>query len=174
MVIRYEYRSPPSKSLITNLIQRNDIAPSPSTSPTIITSSTMTDITASIPSWPYLYASWYSVTLLGISISSFTPAVYSVCEQAGFPQPRNQPINVYVYLLAGSQLLVGLAVAVLEAVSEWKAVSVIISCTIPMGLIGTSLAATKGGMGLGRAFWAHGLATVIASLAAWNLVQDNW
>ncbi|KAF2111358.1 hypothetical protein BDV96DRAFT_582043 [Lophiotrema nucula] len=134
----------------------------------------MTDVAAPIPEWPYIWASFYSATLLIISISTFTPAVYSVCEQAGFPQPRNRPLHVYIYLFAGCQFMLGLAVAVLEAAGEWRAVSVIIACSTPMGLLGTSLSATKGGMGYGKAFWSHALLTTMGSLAGWRLIQDNW
>jgi len=134
----------------------------------------MADIFLSTADWPYMWASFYSATLLIIAVSTFTPAVYSVCEQAGFPQPRDQPLNVYVYLFAALQFMVGLAVAILEIAGEWRAVSVIIACAFPMGLVGTSLSATKGGLGYGKEFWSHFLLTTIGTLAGWRLLQDNW
>lgn len=70
--------------------------------------------------------------------------------------------------------MIGLAVAVLEAAGEWKAVSVIIGCSLPMGLLGTTLSGTKGGMGYGQAFWSHALMTTVGALAARRLLQDNW
>jgi hypothetical protein len=139
-----------------------------------MTSSLTTEIATSKADWPYLWAYFYAATLLIISISTFTPAVYSVCEQAGFPQPRNQPVHVYVYLCAGAQFMIGLAVAVLEAAGEWRAVSVIIACSTPMGILGTSLSATKEGMGFGRPFWSHGLLVMVGTSAAWRLLQENW
>lgn len=134
----------------------------------------MNDSTLSTASWPYMWATFYAGTLLAISISTFTPLAHSVCEQAGFPQPRNEPLHVYVYLFAGCQFMVGLAVAVLEAAGEWRAVSVVIACALPMGLLGTSLAAMKGGDGFGRAFWSHALLTTVGSLAGWTLIRENW
>lgn len=134
----------------------------------------MTDVAATTPGWPYIWASFYSATLLIISVSTFTPAAYSVCEQAGFPQPRNQPLHVYVYLFAGCQFMLGLALAVLEAAGEWRAVSVIIACSTPMGLVGTSLSGTMGGMGFGKAFWSHVLLTTVGTLAGLRLLQENW
>ena len=134
----------------------------------------MTDVAAFAADWPYFWAYFYTATLLIISISTFTPAAHSVCEQAGFPQPRDKPMNVYVYLFAGCQFMLGLSLAVLQAASEWRAVSVIVACALPMGLVGTSLSATKGGMGYGPPFWSHCLLLTIGTSAGWRLMQDNW
>lgn len=153
----------------TRLIRSNEI-----TITNLETFSTMADLAASLSDWPYIWASFYSAMLLIISVSTFTPAAHGVCEQAGFPQPRNQPLNVYVYICAGSQFMLGLAVAILVAEGEWKAVSVIIACSTPMGLLGTSLAAIKGGMGFGKEFWSHALLTTIGTSAGWRLIQENW
>lgn len=131
----------------------------------------MTDLS----SWPYIWPPFYAATLLLISLATFTPLAHRVCEQAGFPQPRTQPLNAYVYLLAGSQLMIGLAVAMLVAAEEWRAVSVIIACSTPMGLVGTSLSARdRTETGLGQAFWSHALLTTVGTLAGWRLMRENW
>ncbi|ETN37703.1 uncharacterized protein HMPREF1541_07326 [Cyphellophora europaea CBS 101466] len=134
----------------------------------------MTEIATSLADWPYAWAYFFPVMLLSIAIGTFTPAAHSILEQGGFPQPRHQPLNVYVYLFAGCQSAVGLSVAVLEALGDWKAVGVILGCLTPMALLSTSLSAVKGGTGLGSAFWTHGVMTVIGTRAAWRLVQEHW
>ena len=139
-----------------------------------MTSSTLTGAAISTADWPYLWAAFYAAILIIISISTFTPAGYDVCEQGGFPQPRNQPLNVYVYLFAGCQFQVGLSVAVLLAAGEWRALSAVIACATPMGLVGTTLSATRGGMGFGKAFFTHCVLMTIGTSAAWRLMQENW
>jgi hypothetical protein len=130
----------------------------------------MPDAIAPTSNWPYIYATLWSALLLINSIGTFTPVVYSMTEQAGFAQPPNQPLNVYVYLFAGCQFQVGLASAVLEYVGEWKAVSVIIACSIPMGCLSTTICA----LGMGEGMWTHGILTGIAAVAGWKLLKQNW
>lgn len=134
----------------------------------------MLDPTTLLPTWPYIWAIFYATILLIISISTFTPFAHSVCEQAGFPQPRNQPLNTYVYLFAGCQFMLGLSVAILEAVGEWRAVSVIIASSLPMGIVGTSLSAMRGGNGYGKEFWSHAVMLGIGTSAGWRLLQEHW
>ncbi|KAK5061507.1 hypothetical protein LTR84_008051 [Exophiala bonariae] len=134
----------------------------------------MADITLTTANWAYTWAIFYATILLTISISTFTPLAHTVCEQAGFPQPRDQPLHVYVYLFAGCQFMLGLSLAVLEAAGEWRAVSVIVACALPMGLLGTTLSAVKGGQGCGTAFWSHALLTSIGTTAGWRLLVENW
>ncbi|RVX66415.1 hypothetical protein B0A52_09645 [Exophiala mesophila] len=134
----------------------------------------MADITASLADWPHVWASFYAAMLLVVSLGMFTPAAYSICDQAGYPQRRDQPLNIYVYLCAGCQFMLGSSVAILVAAGEWKAVSVIIATSTPMGILGTTLSATKGGMGFGKEFWSHVLLTTIGTSAGWKLVQENW
>jgi hypothetical protein len=130
----------------------------------------MADTVSTTSNWPYIYATLWSALLLTNCIGTFTPAVYTMTEQAGFPQPRNQPLNVYVYLFAGCQFMIGLASAILEATGEWKAVSVIIACSVPMGCLSTIICA----MGIGKGAYTHGMLTSIAAVAAWRLMQENW
>ncbi|KIW40817.1 uncharacterized protein PV06_07989 [Exophiala oligosperma] len=142
-------------------------------------SSTTTAATI-ISAWPYVWAYVYSFMLLSIALATFTPAAHHVAERAGFPQPRDRPLNVYVYLLAGSQLMIGLSVAVLVFLGDWKAVSVVIACSTPMGLIGTTLSArtpsTGGGGGIigNKPFWSHAMMVTIGTCAAWRLIKENW
>lgn len=134
----------------------------------------MDNIAASVADWPYLWAYFWTATLLFVSMGTFTPAVYSLCEQAGFPQPRNQPLNTYVHLFAGCQFMIGLASAILEGAGEWRAVSVIVACAFPMGIVGTTLSARDGGLGYGSPFWSHALLMTIGTSASWKLIQENW
>jgi hypothetical protein len=136
--------------------------------------SKMADTTTLLSNWPYAWAIFYPVTLLLIAIGTFTPAAHALCEQAGFPQPRDQPLNTYVYLLAGTQFMIGSALAMLEYAGEWRAVSVIICCATPMGLLGTSLSAMRSGEGFGGAFWTHALLTTVGTSAGWRLLQNHW
>jgi hypothetical protein len=68
--------------------------------------------------------------------------------------------------------MLGLAVAILEATHEWRAVSVILACATPMGVIGTTLSATKGSGG--SAFWMHVVMSTVGTTASYRLVQEHW
>jgi hypothetical protein len=122
--------------------------------------------------WHYGWAYFFAFILLLNAVLMFTPAAHAICEQGGFPQPRNQPFNVYVYLFAGCQLMVGLSVATLIATDEWRGVSVILACATPMGVLGTTLSATMGSGG--SAFWTHVVLLGVGTMASYRLVQENW
>lgn len=78
--------------------------------------------------------------------------------------------------------MIGLAVAVLVAAGgKWRAVSVMIACSTPMGLLGMTLSATYGGGGgtkvgySNKASWSHGmLLLTMETVAGWKLMQENW
>jgi hypothetical protein len=131
----------------------------------------MPDTNTILAAWPYAWAYFYPTILLVNAILTFTPAAHAICEQGGFPQPRNQPLNTYVYLFAGCQLMLGLAVAILEYTGEWRAVSVILASATPMGVIGTTLSSMHG---FDKAFWTHVVMFTIGTSASVNLVRQYW
>lgn len=131
----------------------------------------MLDSTTIAHDWPYYWAVFYAGILLMVSVGTFTPAAYDICESAGFSQPRNQPLNTYVYLFAGCQFMLGLSVAILELAGEWRAVSVIIACALPMGVVGLTQSAKEG---FTSAFWQHAVMFAVGTSAGWRLMQENW
>lgn len=67
--------------------------------------------------------------------------------------------------------MLGLAVAVLEYAGEWRAVSVIITCAFPMGVVGTTL---SGMSGIDKSFWNHVVMMAVGTSASWKLMQVHW
>jgi hypothetical protein len=125
--------------------------------------------------WPYYWPPFYASTLLLNSALTFTPLCRSLCASAGFPQPPARPLNVYVYLFAGTQFMIGSSVAVLCWLGEWRAVSVIVVSATPMGILGTGLSASDMGEGrYGKAFWTHVGLLSVGTLASWALVRREF
>ncbi len=79
----------------------------------------------------------------------------------------------YFYIFAVRELVLGLALLILEAYNEWRAVTVLLAC---IGLNGVSDVYFAGSLGGGwwPAFKAHGVLTIIGYWTVWKLWQEHW
>lgn len=140
---------------------------------------------SSIPALPYLVA--YGVTILLLSVFIFSlidPG--TICAAALFPQPAGKPLNTFFYLFAVRELVLGLALLLLEAYGEWRAVTVVLGCVglngvgdfILAGLRMGSEEGTEKGNGSASRWWdsfkAHGVPTILGYWAVWKLWQEHW
>lgn len=129
---------------------------------------------SSWPAGPYLFTYFLIGALLFVFIMSLNPAsAHFVCDQVGFSQPRNQPLNVFFNLFAVRELLFALIYLIFIRQGEWKAVSVVLAVQCLGGATDTYLGATKGGVGWVEAFKAHGIMTTVGSWAAYRIWMEN-
>jgi hypothetical protein len=129
---------------------------------------------SSWPSWPYLFAYAMPVWLIGVFITSLsTSGSHALLVQVGFPQPRDQPLNIFWYMFAVRELLFGLILLILEREGEWKAVSIILGTMCIGGSLDVVFSATKGGVGWIEGIKAHGIVTVVALVASYQMWVEN-
>jgi hypothetical protein len=156
-----------------------------------MTSSTIdnSSLTSSIPALPYLIV--YGITILLLSVFIFSLIdPRTICAAALFPQPADKPLHTFFYLFAVRELVLGLALLLLEAYGEWRAVVVVLGCVGINGVgdffiagfrMGSEEGAEKGrqngGGSAGRwwaSFKAHGVPTIFGYWAVWKLWQEHW
>ena len=141
--------------------------------PQTMTSPQMTDPSA-WPSWPYIFAYALPIWMIGVFITSLsTSASHALLVQVGFPQPRDKPLNIFWYMFAVRELLFGLILLILEREGEWKAVSIIIGVMTIGGSLDVVFSATKGGVGWIEGFKAHGIVTMVALFASYQIWMEN-
>ncbi|KEF54006.1 uncharacterized protein A1O9_09801 [Exophiala aquamarina CBS 119918] len=166
---------------------------------------TTTTATASIPSLltlaglPYLITHGITLLLLSVFIMSWI-SPRQLCASALFPQAPDRPLPTFFYIFAVRELVLGLALLLLQAYGEWRAVVVLLACISINGIGDFFFAAlevgfdesVKAGYGQGQgqgkgrgkegaggslwwaAFKGHGVPTIAGYWAAWRLWQEHW
>ncbi|KAK4939673.1 hypothetical protein LTR10_020063 [Elasticomyces elasticus] len=109
---------------------------------------------------------------IGVFISSFT-SPRAVTASACFPQPADRPVNVFIYLFAVRELVLGLALIFLVAYNEWRAVTILLACVGLNGL-GDFFLAGNLGTGWRSSLMCHGIPTVVGYWAVWKLWQEHF
>lgn len=125
------------------------------------------------PSWPYIFTGTLAVWMIGVWAVAQTTHARALCEQTGFPQPPNDDLNVFFYLFANKEGVIGLIFAVLQLAREWRAMGISLLCMCICGAGDAYLSMEMGSMGLWEAFQAHGIVTLLAAWAAIRIIQEN-
>ncbi|KAI1629928.1 hypothetical protein EDD37DRAFT_604795 [Exophiala viscosa] len=155
----FQNESTPTHSLI--LYQSQNNAPS-----------TTMDVLSSLPPFQYLVAYFLPIMFIGAFISSFANP-HAVTASVCFPQPADKPINAFVYLFAVRELVLGIALILLEACNEWRAVVILLACVGINGM-GDFLLAGNLGTGWRSSFMCHGIPTIVCYWTVWKLWQEHF
>lgn len=128
------------------------------------------DFFDSLPPFHYLVAYYIPCILLGAFIGCMV-APYTICEAVHMPQPRDKPLNIFFYLFAIRELVLGLALLLLEVYNEWRGVTILLAC---IGINGASdfvIAGFYSGKWW-SSFTAHGFPTLLGYWTVWKLWQE--
>ncbi|KAJ9606661.1 hypothetical protein H2200_008669 [Cladophialophora chaetospira] len=128
---------------------------------------------SSIPPLQYLVAYFLPIMFLGVFIGALV-SPHSLSAAALFPQPADKPMHPYFYLFAVRELVLGLALLILEANNEWRAVTALLGCVGLNGVSDCIIAATLSGGGWWPSLKVHGIPTVIGYWSVWKLWQEHW
>ena len=127
-----------------------------------------------LPSWPYIFVTCLTIMLIGVWAVAQTSYSHAMCEQTGFPQPANKPLDNFFYLFANKEGIYGLILISLQLAGQWRAVGIVLACLCLGGAGDMYLSMTIGKpFNLLEAFQAHGSVTVVGAWAAWKIIQEN-
>lgn len=126
-----------------------------------------------LPAWPYIFATILPLWLFGVYAVGQSSYAHDMCDQVGFPQPRNQPFNEFYWLFLNKEAVFGLIMGSLGLAGEWKAVGIVLACCCVGGFGDLNLSMTVGRMGFWEAVQAHGLVSGIGAWAAVRLIREN-
>jgi hypothetical protein len=125
-----------------------------------------------IPNIPYLAVSILPCMFISVAILTII-SPHDMAEGAGFAQPRNQPINAFVWLFMGKEAVMGVTLAILEAAGEWRAVA-ILSAALTVNGFNDFAQCGRGPAGWSKAFRAHGVMTLVFCAVSWQLLLNHW
>ncbi|EXJ74545.1 uncharacterized protein A1O5_02841 [Cladophialophora psammophila CBS 110553] len=126
----------------------------------------------SIPPLQYLIAYLIPVMFLGVFVGAFV-SPHALSASASFPPPTDKVSLTFFHLFAIRQLCLSLALLVLEACNEWRAVVIVLACVGVNGISDFLLSAASGA-GWGSSFRTHGIPTVVGYWTVWELWQEHW
>jgi hypothetical protein len=129
------------------------------------------DILSDLPPFHYLIAYFIPVILLGVFFGSLIDP-HGICNAALFPQPAGR-MHDFFWLFAIRELVLGMALVILEAYGEWRAATVLLAC---IGINGVTdfFSRAAAGKGILKSFQVHGVPTVAGYYAVWRLWQEHW
>ena len=125
-----------------------------------------------LPPFQYLFAGFLPAMFIGVFIGAMLNP-HSLCTRALFPQPAKKPLNIFFYIFAVRELVLGVALLILEVSGEWRAATVLVACLCLNGLTDFYFAGSLGA-GWWNSFTKHGVPRIIGLWSAWNLWQEHW
>lgn len=130
------------------------------------------DLFTSLPPVHYIFAYIFPVFLIGVFFSATTNP-QAIAKSLDFKEPQKKEDEPFVYMFAVRELAFGVALLILIACDEWKAVTIVMGCA-GIGGMGDFILDVRVGHGWSHVVKTHGLPTLVGYWVVWKLYQNWW
>jgi len=110
---------------------------------------------------------------IGVFFGSFVNPQAIVNAAAFGPMPANTPMNTEYWLFVLRELCLGVALLVLEAYGEWRAVTVLLGC-VGINGVGDFVLAGMKGAGWKASMTSNLVPTLVGYWAVYKLWEEHW